>query len=281
MQKSVSPSTVDSAMTANLRLTQARLRQLVGELPTRYTAPLRHLARVRLLSGAHLDRLLANPELSGETVGRVRRRIMARLAHLGLVAMLGRRIGGVRAGSAGHVYTLTTAGHRLLALLDGAPTPARKQPSRTPGDLFLTHTLSISGIYVDLVENSRGGEFQVHTFVTEPQCWHPVGNGACLRPDAYVILRIGAVGHCWWLEIDGGTEIISRLRGKIRAYRDFFTTGGVGPDSVPPRVLFTAPNPKRADAISGAISGADAALFTVTTHHHAPALLAAELHASE
>ncbi len=83
------------------RVSGARLRLLAEELTERYTAPLPHLARVRLLSGAQLDRLLAAPELSPETVGRVRRRIMTRLRRAGLVAMLGRHIGGYAQGRPG------------------------------------------------------------------------------------------------------------------------------------------------------------------------------------
>ncbi|MGH3809363.1 MAG: replication-relaxation family protein [Pseudonocardiaceae bacterium] len=258
------------------RLTMARLHQLADELPTRYLTPLPHLARARLLSGAQLDRLMTEPDLSPETVGRVRRRIMARLTQLGLVTMLGRRIGGVRAGSAGHVYTLTTAGHRLLALLGGTPPPARKQPSPVPGDLFLTHTLTISGVYVDLIERSRGRAFYVHSFVSEPHCWHPLGNSGYLRPDAYVIVRTGAVGHCWWLEIDAGTEIIPRLRTKIRTYTDHLTSGGVGPDGVPPRVLFTTPDTERAHIITGLLGDA-AKSITAVTHAHAAAFMIGEL----
>jgi hypothetical protein len=251
---------------------------LTDELTDRYTAPLPHLARVRLLSGGQLDRLLAEPDLSPETVGRVRRRIMTRLTGLGLVAMLGRRIGGVRAGSAGNVYALTTAGHRFLALLNGHPEPPRKQPSHTPGDLFLTHTLAVSGVYVDLIEKSRGDAFAVHSFVTEPHCWHPTGNGSALRPDSYVILRAGQRGQCWWLEIDAGTEIAPRLRTKIRAYRDYLTSGGVGPDHVPPRVLFTTPNQARAGMITGLLSGTDTGeMISATTHDQAAAYMIREL----
>jgi Replication-relaxation len=258
------------------RITSARLHSLIDELSDRYTTPLPHLARVRLLSGAQLDRLLADPELSPETVARVRRRIMARLTDLGLVATLGRRVGGVRAGSVGHLYALTTAGHRFLALLNGEPEPPRTQPSRVPGALFLTHTLAVSGVYVDLVEKSRDGTFSVHTFTTEPHCWHPTGNGAYLRPDAYVILRTGQRGQCWWLEIDAGTEIIPRLRAKIRTYRDHFTSGGVGPDHVPPRVLFTAPDQQRADVITGLLGDTDD-MITTSTHADAAAFMIAEL----
>ena len=258
-----------------IRLSSVYLRSLIEELSERYTAPLPHLARVRLLSGAQLDRLLASPELSPETTARVRRRIMTRLTELGLVAMLGRRIGGVRAGSAGHIYTLTTAGHRFLALLNGQPEPPRKQPSPVPGDLFLTHTLTISGVYVDLIEHSRSGAFVVHTFVSEPQCWHHIGNGATLRPDAYTVLRRGNTGHCWWLEIDNGTEIVPRLRAKIRVYRDHFNSGGVGPDDAPPRLLFTTPDQQRADQITGLLSNDDAT--AVTTHSDAAAYMIREL----
>ena len=258
------------------RISSVRLRSLMEELTPRYTTPLPHLARARLLSGAQLDRLLVDPELSPDTVGRVRRRIMTRLAGAGLVAMLGRRVGGVRAGSAGHIYTLTTAGHRFLALLNGGPEPARKQPSPTPGDLFLTHTLAVSGIYVDLIEHSRGGAFDVHTFTTEPHCWHPIGNGATLRPDAYTILRAGERGQCWWLEIDNGTEIVPRLRAKIRVYRDHVNGGGVGPDGVPPRLLFTAPDQARANLINDLLTHDDATT-SATTHRDAAAYMIREL----
>jgi hypothetical protein len=250
---------------------------LIDELTPRYTAPLPHLARVRLLTGGQLDRLLADPELSPETTARVRRRIMTRLTELGLVAMLGRRVGGVRAGSVGHLYTLTTAGHRFLAMLNGEPEPPRTQPSHTPGGLFLTHTLTVSGIYVDLIEHTQTGTFTVHSFPTEPRCWHPTGSGTTLRPDAYVILRTGTVGQCWWLEIDNGTETVPRLRAKIRTYRDFLISGGIGPDGVPPRVLFTTPDQHRADLITGLLTDDDY-MITVTIHHQAAELMIGELH---
>jgi Replication-relaxation len=261
------------------RISSVRLRLLTEELSGRYTTPLPHLAHVRLLSGGQLDRLLAEPELSPETTGRVRRRIMTRLTDLGLVAMLGRRVGGVRAGSVGHLYTLTTAGHRFLALQNGEPEPPRRQPSHTPGELFLTHTLAVSGVYVDLIEHTHTGTFSVHNFSTEPHCWHPTGSGGYLRPDAYAILRTGTVGQCWWLEIDNGTETTPRLRAKIRTYRDHFTSGGIGPDGVPPRVLFTTPDQHRAKLITELINNDDTdQMITATTHDRAATYMIKELH---
>lgn len=263
------------------RVSSLRLRLLTKEIPTRYTTPLPHLARTRVLTGAHLDRLLATPEHSPETTARMRRRIMTRLCGLGLVDTLARRIGGARAGSAGHVYTLTSAGHVFLALLNGEPSPGRRRHARNPGELFLTHALAISGIYVDLIEHSRSGAFQMASFTTEPHCWHPVGNGAYLRPDAYAVLAAAKHADCWWLEIDQATESTPRLRAKTRAYRDFLTSGGVGPDHVPPRVLITTPDQTRADTITRAVTSTatdSGALITVTTHDQAARCMVTELH---
>jgi Replication-relaxation len=269
-------SPFSSLMTS--RLSSSHLLSLADELPPRYLAPLPHLAAARLLTGAHLDRLLTEPELSLDTVGRVRRRIMARLAGAGLVAMLGRRVGGVRAGSAGHIYALTSGGHRFLALLHGEQPPGRIRHAAMPGPLFLAHALTISGIYVDLVEQSRGGGFQVASFLTEPHCWHPAGNGGYLRPDAYTALHASTHADYWWLEVDQGTESPRRLRDKARAYRQFFASGGVGPHDYPPRVLITAPDQTRADVITRAVTSDDGAALTVTTHHHAAQCMITALH---
>jgi hypothetical protein len=121
----------------------------------------------------------------------------------------------------------------------------------------------------------------VHKFVTEPQCWHRTGGGV-LRPDAYVILRTGNTGECWWLEIDEGTETLPRLRAKLRTYQQFYATSGTGPDGVPPRLLFTTKDQERAHAITSAatsvdpISGAD--WVSAATHGQAAVFMASELH---
>ncbi|MGQ0717553.1 MAG: replication-relaxation family protein [Pseudonocardiales bacterium] len=260
------------------RLTARRLRLLADELTDRYTTPLPHLAAARLLTGAQLDRLLAAPELSSETVGRVRRRIMTRLAAVGLVATLGRRVGGVRAGSAGHVYVLTSAGRRFLALTNGEPEPGRVRHAATPGPLFLSHALTISGIYVDLIEHGRRHGFRVATFATEPHCWHPTGSGGFLRPDAYAVLRAPRHRDYWWVEVDAGTESPRRLRAKADAYRRFLTSGGVGPHGYPPRLLVTAPDPARVGVITAAMTSHDTDTTAVTTHTDAARHMTTQLH---
>jgi hypothetical protein len=261
------------------RITTARLAQLADELPHRYTSVLPHLERVRVLTGGQLDRLLTDPDTSNDTTGRVRRRIMTRLSGLGLVQMLDRRIGGVRAGSAGHVYTLTTAGHTFLALQRGQSPPGRVRHAPTPSPLFLNHALAVSEIYVQLIEASRSGGFRVAHF--QAPAWWPAGEGLYLRPDAYLVLDTGAYKDCWWLEIDRATESLPRLTAKCVDYRDHATHGGTGPDGALPRVLFTAPTQRRADAIRASIdfvTTGDAEMITVTTHQQAANLLVTELH---
>lgn len=253
---------------------------LARELAARQITVLPHLARVRLLTGAHIDRLLANPETTTPTTARDRRRTMARLHDLGLVTILERRIGGVRAGSAGHIYTLTPTGHRVLAALSGQPCPPHVKKPATPGTLFLAHTLAISDIYVALHEAARYHTVHVSTFTTEPTCWQPTGGGNYLKPDAYCVLATTTHQDCWWLEIDQATEPLPRIRAKCRAYLDFLTHGGLGPDTVPPRVLYTTPDTRRAHAIEETIrtvSTHDNDLIGVTAHSDAHTFLINQL----
>jgi hypothetical protein len=261
------------------RVTTQALRDLAADLPARYVALLRHLAAVRVLSGAHLDTLLCEPDTAPATTRRVRRRITARLADTGLVAMLPRRVGGVRAGSVGHVYVITHIGRRFLALADGAPEPPRARYFAEPTAPFLAHALAVSDLYVALRTASHASAFRLAQFVTEPACWWPLGDGRTLHPDAYLVLDAATHTDCWWLEVDQATETTPRLRRKCRAYLAHAASGGTGPDAVFPRVLFTAPTRQRADLIGAVIDSQrrDTTLITATTHRHAAQFLINEL----
>lgn len=267
-------------MTSAPRLTTTRLQDMRGELSPRYLSVLPHLKKTRVLTGAHLDRLLTEPDQSTETTARVRRRIMTRLTDIGLVTTLNRRIGGTRAGSAGHIYTLTSAGYRFLDLAQKNHTTTRIRHHRATSPLFLTHALAISDIYVSLHEASHPANFQVSTFDTEPACWWTSSHGTHLRPDAYAVLHTKTHADCWWLEIDQGSENTPRLRAKITAYLTHADSGGTGPDGALPRVLFTTPDQPRAETIQTLITKtltADSGLITVTTHEQAATVLAGEL----
>jgi hypothetical protein len=263
-------------------ISSAQRARLVHALPARYITPLPHLARVRLLTGTQLDQLLAEPDTTAATTARLRRRSMTRLIDLGLVTTLERRVGGARAGSAGHIYTLTPAGYRALAVMRGEPHPPRTRPPATPSALFLGHTLAISDIYIQLITTSRDHD-DVHlvTFAIEPACWQATGGGGYLKPDAYLRLATATHADCWWLEVDQATESVPRITRKCRDYLDYLTHAGVGPDQVPPRVLFTVPDIGRRNAIEKVIatlSEHSHQMISVVTHIDAAAWLITELH---
>lgn len=231
-----------------------------------------------MLTGAQLQRLRF-ADIAEPSRARDRRRVLTRLADHGYVSTLDRRIGGVRAGSAGHVYRLTPTARRLLDMQREQPTTRRP---RTPGAPFLNHALAVSDIYVTLIENSRNHDFCVSTFDTEPACWHPTGNGAYLKPDAYLVIATSTYEDCWWLEIDQATESKPRIKRKIQNYIDHLATGGTGPDGIPPRILFTTPDTVRSHAINKVITTLAVEtridqMVCVTTQADAPQFLIKEL----
>jgi Replication-relaxation len=262
------------------RASTASLTTLVDQLSERDQAILADLERTRVLTGAQLQRLHFAPNHTPSRA-RDRRRVLQRLTELDLMSTLDRRIGGIRAGSAGHIYTLTPTGLRLRALQRGQQLTRRPRRPRTPGAPFLNHALTISDIYVTLTETSRHRDFHVSTFLGEPACWHPTENNQHLHPDAYLVLATSTHQDCWWLEVDLATETLPRIKRKCRIYLDFLTRGGIGPDNVPPRILFTTPDNTRSDAIKKVItkqaSTETSQLICVTTHDNAPQFLITEL----
>src|SRR4051812_12003724 len=88
---------------------------LLDQLSQRDLAVLTSLRTYRLLTTAHIRRLhfghghATLGAASGATM-----RVLTRLEHYSLIARLGRRIGGVRAGSSGITWHLGATGERLL-----------------------------------------------------------------------------------------------------------------------------------------------------------------------
>lgn len=91
---------------------------------------LRSIAEHRFLT-THQIHALHFADHTTTSGGRIARRTLARLRSLGLTDILERRIGGVRAGSAGLVHHLTDAGYRL--------TDGRRRRTQNP-----THAMSIT-----------------------------------------------------------------------------------------------------------------------------------------
>ena len=223
--------------------TAAYVVSLLDRLSPRDMAILRDLGRVRVLTGGQLERLHFH-DLAAANRDRARRRVLNRLISLSAITTLERSIGGVRAGSAGFVYSLDTAGQRLLRLFSGEGQESIRRPW-TPGALFLRHTLDVAELYVRLREAERAGQLELSGFLAEPACWQLTVSLGTIKPDVYGLIAAGKVEDAWWLEVDRGTESPGTLRRKLSLYLLAAQAGVTGPDGILPRVLVTVPNERR------------------------------------
>lgn len=183
-----------------------------------------------------------------------------------------RRVGGTRAGSAGLVYVLDTAGIWLIRQQAAAAGATAARRPEQPGTAFTSHTLAVTELYGSLVESARQDPFHIGEFQAEPACWWPDDLGGQLKPDAHTLLATADYQDSWWIEVDHATETLPRLRRKLSCYLDFAHRGGIGPKGVLPRVLITTPTPQRRSAIDHLITGlpppADQ-LFRAVEYHDA------------
>jgi protein involved in plasmid replication-relaxation len=198
---------------------------------------------------------------------RARQRVLARLTRDGLLMALERRIGGVRAGSAGLVLGLGPLGQRVLNL-DG---PRRR--THEPGLRFVDHTLAIAQLVVDVRAAARQGSLDLLACEAEPTCWREFGGIAgrrLLRPDAFLALGVGEYELRWFIEVDRSSESLPVVRRKCRLYADYYQSGVEQNRSggVFPRVCWVTPGEQRAERLRQVIardSRLPAKLFVVTT----------------
>ena len=254
------------------RLTGGQLISLAQMLPPRERALVETVARLRLLSHAQLASLLASgdSDISPVSAARSARRILARLTALGVLARLERRVGGVRAGSAGYVYYLGPVGQRLVGYWEGRGlVRGRFRPE--PGGRYVRHRLAISELYVQLHGADRDGELDLLAFDAEPDCWRRsvdgFGGSVVLKPDAFVRLGIGAYEERCFVEVDLATESRSVIAAKVRAYLDYFQAGTEqAAHRVFPRVVLLTNSEARREALVDVVTRLPAehwALFTV------------------
>lgn len=254
------------------RLNRGRLLTVAESLPQRDRELVRLVARLRLMSHAQLHRVLtpsgATP--SAASAARSTRRVLARLSDLGMLARLERRVGGLRAGSAGFVYYLGPTGQRLLAYWDGhGIVRGRVRPE--PGGRYVRHRLAVSDLYVQLLATERTGELDLLNFDAEPDCWRRSVDGfggvMLLKPDVYVRLGIGAYEERCFVEVDLATESRIVIAAKLRTYLAYFLSGTEQTaHGVFPRVVWLTDSERRREALVGVIARLPAEhwqLFTV------------------
>lgn len=232
-------------------------RAVLGELEARLTAQdwaiLRSVSDLRFMTGSQLQRLHYK---AGDTSARATRRALRRLIDSELLNRLPRVVGGVRAGSQGFVYCLGLAGQKL-AIDQGWQPPRRGRRSRAIGTLFLHHCLDVAELHVLLSLADRSGRLELVTLTAEPRChrhYGGLGSQRVLKPDSFVRFFLGEFDWSYFIEVDRGTEGSGAIARKLRDYLSYEATGAEQDElGVFPKVLWTAPDEARAEAIAAEI----------------------------
>ncbi|OZE13480.1 hypothetical protein CH249_01215 [Rhodococcus sp. 05-2255-3B1] len=222
-------STTGAAATNQPKRRRTRnLAETADRLSDRDWQILRSVSAHRFLTTAQIARLhfADHSTASGPTLAR---RVLGRLRDRRLVATLERRVGGVRAGSAGLVYYVDVVGDRILRR--EAERPSRRRFTE-PSPTFLRHTLALADTHVSLVEAERRNECQLVRLDVEPASWRKhLGLGGAqlvLKPDLYLETAVDAASpyiNSWFLEVDLGTEHLPALIRKSRDYDAYYRSG--------------------------------------------------------
>lgn len=233
------------------RVRRSHVEWISERLSPRDRAIIDDLARVRLLTGRHIEHLHF-PSLSGRSRSVVRWRVLKRLTDWRVLLPLERTVGGAARGSAGFIYTLDTAGQALGQMQAGAAGRTLRRPT-VPGERFIRHALAVSGLFVQLRMAAATGAVQLLDYSAEPSAWMPDGLGGWLKPDAYAVLAGAAGEDHWAIEVDRATEHLPTIERKLSVYLDFVRRGQIGPYGVVPRVLVTVPDEKRLNTIQSIV----------------------------
>jgi len=251
--------------------------QTRNRLSERDLSIIRQVAELRLMSARQIQAVhFPDAEHDNEQAAtRARQRVLERLTRERLLIRLERRIGGVRAGSAGLVLALGPIGQRVLA------TSGPRRRSYEPTLRFVDHTLAIAQLVVDLTVASRRGLLDVLDVQAEPRCWREFSGPSgrrLLRPDAFVALGSGEYELRWFIEVDRDTESLPVIVRKCRLYADYYQSGKeqAAHGGVFPRVCWVVPDELRAERLRAAIARdrqLPEGLFMVTASEQAMATL--------
>jgi Replication-relaxation len=247
------------------------IKRLRDNLSERDMAIVGQVDGLRLMSGRQIQTIHfpAGAHISELSATRARQRVLMRLIRDDLLSPLARRVGGVRAGSAGLVVAPGPLAGRVLR------TERPRRRAYEPTSRFFDHTLAISQVVVDLSLAAREGRIESVSYESEPDCWRqfagPFGRRA-LRPDLH--LALGARGYDlrWFCEIDQATESLPTILKKCRLYAEYYQSGTEQAKSssggVSPRVCWITPDEDRAERLAQAITrqrDLPERLFVVTT----------------
>jgi len=206
----------------------SRLQRLTDAITERDQQLLAEIERLRLVTGGQLARLFFAASPSAASGARACRKQLSRLSELGVVEALPRPVGGVRGGSRGTIWRITSEGRRLNAWRRGEPLPARRS-RYVAGSGHQRHTLGLAELSVRLCEADRAGRLELLEHQAEPACWRSFvasyGGLGQLKPDAFVRLGVGEWEQLAFVELDRGTEGSSALERKVEAYLAYGRSG--------------------------------------------------------
>lgn len=224
------------------------LADLKNSLSERDLAILHDLENFRLLTTRQIQRLhFADGHRTTSAGTRACTRVLARLAELGLIAHLSRRIGGVRQGSAAMTWQLAATGERLLRAMRGH---GHRRRFTEPATEFIAHTLEVAELGIRLRETAHTGSIEVTELQAERRAWQqflsPHGAPIWLRPDLRAVTASDDFEHHWLIELDRDTERARHLIRKLDTYATFYRSGIYqAAHDLFPTVLWVAPTHAR------------------------------------
>lgn len=229
-------------------VTSTTIAELERTLSPRDRALVTTLDDLRVATTEQLRRLhFAN--LSETAAARQAAKVLQRLHAAGVLSTLPRDVGGAGGGSATAVWALDRAGQRLAS--EAGPAGGRRiRRPWMPGLAFLAHRLTISELYVEVVEASRAGACELLSFEAEPLSWRrfaaPYGGHDFVKPDASVRLGLGDFERGAFVEVDRATQGRQAIVRKCRVYRQYWESGREQDRrGYFPQVLFGVPDERR------------------------------------
>jgi hypothetical protein len=252
---------------------------LLSRLSERDLAILQSLQSFRLLTTAQIRRLhFAIGHATAAAAAGAVMRVLTRLEERKLVTRLGRRIGGVRAGSSGITWQLGSAGERLLRTMHGE---AKRRRYVEPSPAFTAHTLAVAELAVGLRELENQGSIELLTVDPEPSCWRSFmglhGVVEWLRPDLYVVTASSDFEDHWFCEVDLASEHPPVVVRKAKLYQRYAATGAHQADhGLFPAVIWVVPCVVRQQALQAALAAdrsLQSGLFQVITTDQLPGLV--------
>lgn len=255
------------------RMSSEMLKSMIRRLSDRDKEILDSVLKYRYLTTNQIRRFHFREAKSENTSLRTANRTLAKLKEYQLLTPLKRRIGGVRAGSASYVWTLSPLGARALMQMGKKSNKTARKRLYVPSYSFLTHTLAVSELSIKLMEFSFLGRVSLLKQQLEPECWREhVGFGGALKylkPDLAAVTSSGEYEDYWFIELDLSTESPATVVRKCKQYAAYKNSGTEQREyGVFPSVVWIVPDGNRKCSLQrhiGEQMHGDANIFAVIT----------------